>query len=126
MEVREYQAADGRMPFSRWLDELRDHEARARIVARIDRLKAGLFGDRKSIGGGLSELRIDCGPGYRVYCGQEGRTIVLLLCGGDKRTQTRDIEQAHGYWKDYQARRREPSVQRRQASAKSGRNPRLR
>ena len=106
MEVSRYQTADGKRPLTEWLDGLRDRETRARIVARLDRLNAGLFGDWKHVGGGVCELRIDHGPGYRVYYGQEGKTLVLLLCGGAKRTQPKDIEKAHAYWKDYKARRR--------------------
>jgi putative addiction module killer protein len=97
--------ADGGVPLSDWLDTLRDARARARIVARLDRLRVGLLGDWKSAGNGVVELRIDYGPGYRVYCGQDGESLILLLCGGDKRTQARDIEKAHGYWKDYKARK---------------------
>jgi putative addiction module killer protein len=125
VEVKEYQTAAGRVPLTEWLDELRDPVSRARIVARLDRLKAGLFGDWKSIGDGVFELRIDVGPGFRVYYGQEGKTLVLLLCGGDKRTQTKDIGNAHTYWKDYQARKPKPTVQRGKASAKQGRGRRL-
>jgi len=73
-------------------------------VARLDRLKAGLLGDWKSVGDGICELRIDHGPGYRVYYGQVGKTLILLLCGGDKSTQAKDIETANAYWKDYKAR----------------------
>ncbi|MGA8203824.1 MAG: type II toxin-antitoxin system RelE/ParE family toxin [Woeseiaceae bacterium] len=106
VRVCEYQSSDGRTPLSEWLDGLSDRRARARIVARIDRLGVGLFGEWKSVGGGVCELRIDHGPGYRVYYARHGRTLVLLLCGGDKRTQTRDIRRAHEYWKDYKARER--------------------
>lgn len=106
VEVRQYQTVDGRMPVGEWLDGLRDGGARARIVARLDRLVAGLRGDWKSIGSGVYELRIDCGPGYRVYYGQDGDRLILLLCGGDKRTQLKDIERAHAHWKDYKARNR--------------------
>jgi putative addiction module killer protein len=63
-------------------------------------------GNWKNVGGGVCELRIDHGPGYRVYYGQEGETLILLLCGGTKRTQAKDIEKAHAYWKDYKARSR--------------------
>lgn len=106
VEIRQYQTVDGRTPVAEWLDGLRDSVARARIVARLDRLSAGLRGDWKSVGAGVSELRIDHGPGYRVYYAQEGDTVVLLLCGGSKRTQAKDIERAHAYWKDYKARSR--------------------
>jgi putative addiction module killer protein len=84
VEVRRYQGADGTVPLSEWLSRLRDGATRARIIARLDRLQAGLFGDWKSVGGRVCELRIDHGPGYRVYYGQDGATLVLLLCGGDK------------------------------------------
>jgi putative addiction module killer protein len=91
VEVREYQTATGGVPLTEWLDGLRDPVSRARIVARLDRLKAGLLGDWKSIGDGVFELRIDVGPGFRVYYGQDGKTLILLLCGGDKHTQTKDV-----------------------------------
>jgi putative addiction module killer protein len=80
--------------FARWLRRLADPGAFARIVARIRRLELGNLGDRKSLGGGLMELRIDHGPGYRVYFIQRGTEIVILLCGGDKRTQRKDIARA--------------------------------
>lgn len=83
MKVRQYQTADGRTPFSDWLDGLRDGRARGRIVARIDRLRAGLLGDRRTVGNGVCELRIDHGPGYRVYYGYDGHDLILLLRGGD-------------------------------------------
>ncbi|MDZ4140293.1 MAG: type II toxin-antitoxin system RelE/ParE family toxin [Erythrobacter sp.] len=77
--------------FSDWLGSLRDRRARARIVTRLDRLADGNFGDRKSFKGGIFELRIDYGPGYRVYFFQRGKELVILLCGGNKRTQDADI-----------------------------------
>ncbi|MFH1476800.1 MAG: type II toxin-antitoxin system RelE/ParE family toxin [Verrucomicrobiota bacterium] len=77
-----------------WIDGLRDTQGRARILARIERLDAGLPGDVKPIGEGVSELRIDCGPGYRVYFKKQGREIIILLAGGDKSTQSRDIKTA--------------------------------
>lgn len=80
--------------FRRWLDKLRDENARRRIAIRIARLKDGNFGDVKSVGGGVSEMRIDFGPGYRVYFARRGKELVLLLAGGDKRTQWKDIETA--------------------------------
>jgi putative addiction module killer protein len=105
IEVRQYQTADGRIPFAEWIAALRDPRANRAIVARIRRMQAGNRGDWKTVGAGVFELRIDTGPGYRVYCGQDGETLVLLLCAGDKRTQTKDIERARDYWKDYQAHR---------------------
>lgn len=80
--------------FVAWLDRLRDREARARIMTRIRRLSLGNPGDVKPVGGGVSEMRIDYGPGYRVYFVRRGLEVVLLLCGGDKRTQSQDIAHA--------------------------------
>jgi len=80
--------------FAKWLDGLHDIRARARILVRIERLAAGNPGDVKAVGKGVSELRIDYGPGYRVYYKKHGRMVVILLAGGDKRTQTRDIKTA--------------------------------
>jgi putative addiction module killer protein len=80
--------------FANWFEALRDRKASAKIVDRIRRAGDGNFGDVKHAGGGLSELRIDYGPGYRVYFSQRGKELVILLCGGDKRTQDRDIKYA--------------------------------
>ncbi|HLT05859.1 MAG TPA: type II toxin-antitoxin system RelE/ParE family toxin [Pseudomonas sp.] len=80
--------------FSAWLAALADSRARARIQARIDRMADGNMGDAKPVGDGLSEARIDYGPGYRVYFMQQGQQLVVLLCGGDKSSQARDIKQA--------------------------------
>ena len=80
--------------FSKWLRELRDRQARARIQTRIDRLQLGLAGDVKPAGEGVSELRIDYGPGYRIYFAQRGRELIVLLAAGDKRTQDKDIKMA--------------------------------
>lgn len=80
--------------FSNWLGSLRDRRARARIVVRLERLADGNLGDCKSVKGGVHELRIDYGPGYRVYFFQRGKELVILLCGGDKRTQKADIASA--------------------------------
>ena len=80
--------------YAKWLDGLRDTRARARVLVRVERLASGNPGDVRPVGEGVSELRIDYGPGYRVYFKQQSRTIVVLLAGGDKRTQSRDIETA--------------------------------
>jgi putative addiction module killer protein len=80
--------------FTRWLAALKDQRAVLHIVRRISRVAAGNTGDAKSVGGSVSELRIDYGPGYRVYFTRRGQTVVILLCGGDKRTQSRDIRKA--------------------------------
>lgn len=105
-----YQTRNGRRPFREWLEALRDKSAKARIDARIARLRAGLKGDWKSLGEGVTELRIDYGPGYRLYIGEDGGRLILLLCGGDKSTQSMDIKHAKAYWSEYKARKREPNA----------------
>ena len=80
--------------FAQWLDDLRDLQARARVQARIERLAAGNSGDVEPVGEGVSELRINCGPGYRVYFKKRGRELIILLAGGDKTTQAKDIKTA--------------------------------
>lgn len=82
--------------FAKWIDELQDIRVRARILVRIERLSAGNPGDVKSIGEGVSEMRIDYGPGYRVYYKQQGHKVVILLAGGDKQSQAKDIKTALG------------------------------
>ena len=96
-----FRTATNREPFTDWLNSLRDAPNRRRILRRLVRLESGNFGDCKPVGGGVSELRFFFGPGYRVYFGQDGDTIVVLLCGGDKDSQRRDIRQAQIYWKEY-------------------------
>ena len=108
IEVRRYLTKAGRDVFGEWLTGLKDNRTRAKIVARIDRLAAGNFGDCKSLGKGLFELRIDWGPGYRVYYALDGKACVLLLCGGDKRKQSSDIKRAGEYLEDYLERTRRP------------------
>lgn len=103
-EIRHYVNADGLDVFAHWLEELGDRQARARIKTRIDRVSLGNFGDVEPVGEAVSELRIDWGPGYRVYFARVGKTILLLLCGGDKRTQRKDIENAKAYFQDYKRR----------------------
>ena len=104
VELRYYQTARGGQPFAEWLEGLADRQARARIQARLARVAAGNFGDVEPVGQGVSELRIDWGPGYRVYFARVGNVIVLLLCGGDKRAQQRDIKRAKDYFEDYKRR----------------------
>jgi len=108
IELRRYQTRTGRDVFGEWLAGLKDNRTRAKIIVRIDRLQAGNFGDCKSLRGGLFELRIDWGPGYRVYYAMIGRTCVLLLCGGDKRKQSSDIKRAREHLRDYLERTRTP------------------
>ena len=95
---------DGRVPFSEWLNALRDKRAQARIRVRLQRLAAGNLGDIKAVGGGVSELRMPFGPGYRVYLAQHGSSWLLLLCGGDKSSQQKDIEIAKRYLQDWKER----------------------
>lgn len=80
--------------FNEWIRNLRDIKGRARILVRINRIEEGNFGDTKPVGGGVSELRLQFGSGYRVYYTMQGETVTILLCGGDKGTQDRDIERA--------------------------------
>ncbi len=94
----------GKDVFDEWLSDLADARAQAKIATRIDRLAAGNFGDCKPLQKGVSELRIDWGPGYRVYYAMVGKVCVLLLCGGDKRKQSADINRAIEYLTDYQER----------------------
>lgn len=100
-EIRRYITSDGRNPFAEWLSSLRDLNAVVKIEQRLDRVRLGNLGNSKSVGEGVCELKIDFGPGYRVYFGQVGSTIVLILCGGDKSTQEQDIRKAKEYWKEY-------------------------
>lgn len=103
-KVWEYLTRTGRSPFNDWLAALGDIRGRASIRARIDRLSLGNLGDHASIGDGIFELRVFHGPGYRIYFGFEGRRVILLLCGGDKKSQSRDISLAKEYWHDYRKR----------------------
>ncbi|MEG5059529.1 type II toxin-antitoxin system RelE/ParE family toxin [Microcoleus sp. A2-C5] len=103
-EIRRYKTPDGKVPFGEWFDSLRDRNVRVRIKSRLDRVEEGNLGDIKSVGQGVFELRINYGPGYRLYFGQVGLTIVVILVAGDKSTQEQDIRQAIAYWKDYERR----------------------
>ena len=101
-QIRIYARPDGTEPYTAWEQGLQDRTTRARIRARIGRLRLGNFGDSKRIGE-VFELRIHIGSGYRVYYGREGKDVVILLCGGDKVSQARDIERAQAYWGDYRS-----------------------
>jgi putative addiction module killer protein len=103
-EIRDYLTLDGRIPFKDWLSSLADRMAKARIAARVQRLSAGNLGDCKPLDSGVWELRIDHGPGYRVYYARAGEHLILLLVGGDKRRQQADIETALSYWADWKRR----------------------
>lgn len=100
-ELRVYETSSGTFPFDDWLDNLRDAKGRARIEVRLDRLEQGNFGDCEPVGEGVFELKMDFGPGYRAYFAEENSAIVLLLIGGDKSTQAKDIKTAKSYWRQH-------------------------
>ena len=98
-----YRTAAGKEPFTDWLNNLRDPATRRRILKRLLRLEQGHYGDFRSVGGGVNELRFFFGAGYRVYFAEDGDTLVILLCGGDKSSQRRDIQRAKAYWQEYKS-----------------------
>ncbi len=104
IEIRHYVSRAGKDVFDDWLSQLADTRAEAKIASRINRLAAGNFGDCKLLRQGVCELRIDWGPGYRVYYAMLGRLCVLLLCSGDKRKQSSDVDRALEYLRDYKQR----------------------
>jgi|ERR1039457_393472 putative addiction module killer protein len=104
IDIVHYLTPIGDDPFQSWLDELEDLKARVAVLRRIDRVSAGNFGDHKFLRDEVWELRVDVGPGYRVYFGQQGKTLVLLLCGGTKRAQSADINRAARYLADFRRR----------------------
>jgi len=104
IETITYQDSNGHKPYAEWLDSLTDRQAKARILVRVNRMAAGNFGDCKPVRDGVLELKIDIGPGYRVYISRQGPLLVLLLCGGDKTDQSRNIEHAIAYLKDWKQR----------------------
>ena len=104
-ELIVYATASGAEPFTKWRKKLGDADARGRIDKRLARLRFdGNPGEYREVGQGVYELKIDYGPGYRIYCAFVGARLVLLLCGGDKRTQAADIKRAHKFWQDHQER----------------------
>jgi putative addiction module killer protein len=106
IELVYYQEESGRRPFIEWITSLRDKMAKARIAARLRQVESGNFGDSKPVGGGVTELRLHVGSGYRVYCGRHGQHWVILLCGGDKDSQSKDIVRAKALWEEW--KRRQP------------------
>ena len=104
IEVRRYLREANRSPADDWLVAMRDKVAQAAVRVRIRRMESGNFGDCKPVGEGVLEVRVDVGAGYRLYCGRRGATLVILLCGGDKRGQRADIERAKVYWADWKQR----------------------
>ncbi|MBI5790698.1 MAG: type II toxin-antitoxin system RelE/ParE family toxin [Rhodocyclales bacterium] len=104
IEVFRYQTANGDEPVTDWLLSLRDKRAQAKVRIRLKRLEAGIFGDCETVGDGVLELREHLGAGYRVYFARHGQSIVILLCGGSKKTQASDIRKARDYWADWKRR----------------------
>jgi putative addiction module killer protein len=104
LEIRYYVAADGRQPFAEWFVDL-EPVTRAKIARAIARMEQGNLSNVRPVGSGVLEYRIDFGPGYRVYFGRDGETLVILLIGGSKKRQQRDIEAALACWQDYKRRR---------------------
>jgi putative addiction module killer protein len=99
--IVEYIDAHGKVPFRQWFERLKDLKGRAAVDARMTRIRMGNLGHCRSVGHGVLELKIDFGPGYRVYFGQDGEKVIVLLVGGDKKSQAGDIKRAHEYWLDY-------------------------
>ena len=106
VQVTEYVDAQGRCPFERWFNRL-DGQAAIKVTAALDRMGRGIVSNAKSVGAGVLEYRIDSGPGYRIYFGRDGETVIVLLGGGTKRRQQADIETARHLWRDYRRRRQE-------------------
>jgi putative addiction module killer protein len=100
-EIKKLELQSGLVPFDEWFDALHDRKMQAAVDARLTRVRAGNFGDCKSVGGGVFELRIALGPGLRVYYGLQGQRVVILLGGGDKSTQARDIRRAQQLWQQF-------------------------
>ena len=100
-EIKKLELQNGLVPFDEWFDSLRDRKWQVAVDSRLARVRAGNFGDSRSVGGGVFELRIDVGPGLRVYYGLRGRQVVVLVGGGDKSSQTRDIRRAQQLWKQF-------------------------
>jgi putative addiction module killer protein len=103
-EIRHYLTPDEKDIYLEWHRKLRDMTARIAVARRVNRVELGNFGDHEFCRDGVWELRIDVGPGFRVYYALAGKTVVLLLCGGDKRKQSADIDRACEYWQDWQRR----------------------
>ena len=106
VQVTEYVHAQGRRPFGRWFDHL-DSQAAIKVAAALDRMGWGILSNAKGVGTGVLEYRIDSGPGYRIYAGRDGETLIVLLGVGTKRRQQEDIETARRLWRDYRRRRQE-------------------
>ena len=106
IEIRQYVDRLGRNSFDRWFERL-DEDVQARVTVSLDRLERGNTSAAKGVGAGVFELRLDFGPGYRIYFGWDGERLVILLGGGSKKRQQADVERAHALWQEYKARKRE-------------------
>jgi len=106
VKLVQYETDDGASPFAVWFDGL-DVQAALKVRTALARMELGNFGDVKPVGQGVSERRIDFGPGFRIYFGQDGGKLIVLLVGGTKKRQQRDVEQAKAYWTDYKRRKKE-------------------
>ena len=105
-KLKIYQTSDGKVPFVKWFNSIKDQKTRAKIKTRLDRAEEGNLGEYRSVGQGVFELKINFGPGYRIYYGLEGDEIIIILCGGDKSTQQKDVLKAQQYWADYKGRQK--------------------
>ncbi len=105
--IRIYESENGKRPFEDWVKDLRDPSTVRRIQARLAGVSIGNLGDVKAVGEGVSELRLAFGPGYRIYFGADGDDLIILLCGGDKSSQDKDIRKAKEYWSDYRSKSHE-------------------
>lgn len=103
-ELRIYRTKEGKEPFTKWLGSLKDKITRAQVTNRLNRIVCGNYGDCKSVGNGVCELRIHCGLGYRIYFAEQENTMALLLIGGSKKTQIKDIQKAKQYWEEFRER----------------------
>ena len=106
IELVRYQQEDGREPYTEWFRGIRDQIAKVRIAARLRQIESGNLGDSKPVGEGVTELRIHVGAGYRVYCARQGQLLVILLCGGEKSSQSKDIVRAKTLWAEWKRRQR--------------------
>ena len=106
MEIKEYLAPNGRSPFGKWFDRL-NSEAAAKVTVAITRMAKGNLSNIESVGQGVHEYKINFGPGYRVYFGKDGEELIILLAGGTKKKQSRDIAEAQAIWADYKKRKKE-------------------
>ena len=101
IEIKVLETDEGKVPFEQWYDSLRDKVTKVRVRRRLDRIELGNFGDTESVGEGVYELRLHFGSGYRIYFGRIGNTVIVLVGGGDKNTQNKDIAKAKAIWRQY-------------------------